>query len=116
MFPSTCLTILLSRCEDANCTKRYLVKQPLQLLLRVEKDEKKLCFELWPFVRLSLQSRRFLTGTVDSPQLSGSFNVQDGGISLFPKKKNMDRSGKYHCFAGYIRLWPLISPTILDQE
>ena len=105
MFPSTCLTILLSRCEDANCTKRYLVKQPLQLLLRVEKDEKKLCFELWPFVRLSLQSRRFLTGTVDSPQLSGSFNVQDGGIALFPKKKkNMDRSGKYRCFAGYIRL------------
>ena len=46
MFPSTCLTILLSRCEDTNCTKRYLVKQPVQLLLRVEKDENKLCYEL----------------------------------------------------------------------
>ena len=40
MFSSTCPTILLSRCEDRNCTKLYLVKQPAQLLLRVEKRMK----------------------------------------------------------------------------
>ena len=36
MFPSTGLTILLSRCEDTICTRRYLVKQPVQVLQRVE--------------------------------------------------------------------------------
>ena len=41
MFSSTCLTILLSRSEDTNCTGRYLVKQPVQVLLRVEKNIKR---------------------------------------------------------------------------
>ena len=43
-----------------------------------------------------------LKSVFDSPQLSGSFNVQDGGIALFPKKI-MDRAAKYACFAGYPR-------------
>ena len=71
-----------------------------------------------------MQSRRFLTKTerqplsqgwlrdtlitssfksvFDSPQLSSSINDQDGGIALFPKKKNMDRPEKYAYFAGYV--------------
>ena len=28
---------LLSRCEDTQCTRRYLVKQPVQVLQQVEK-------------------------------------------------------------------------------
>ena len=40
-----------------------------------------------------------LKSVCDSPQLSGSFNVQDAGIALFPKKF-MDRAAKYACFAG----------------
>ena len=116
MFPSTCLTILLSRCEFTNCTKRYL-KQPVQVLLRVAK-KMKISYALSASSSFLLACRAgvFLTGTVNSPQLSGSFNVQDGGIALFPEKKKHGRSRKYNCFASYIRLWPLISPTILDQE
>ena len=99
MFPSTCLTILLSRCEDTNCTWRYLVKQPVQVLQRVEKKRKKnkLCFEPRPFFRLSPQSTRFFNGNsvFESPQLSGSFNVQDCGIALIPKNIHGSR-GKIH--------------------
>ena len=35
-----------------------------------------------------------LKSVIDSPQLSGSINVQDGRITLFPKKI-MDRAAKY---------------------
>ena len=45
-----------------------------------------------------------LKSVIDSPQLSGSNNVQDGGIALFPPptppKKKMDRAAKYACFTG----------------
>ena len=98
MFPSTCLTILLSRCKDTNCTRRYLVKQPVQVLQRVEKNENKSCFKLWPFFRLSPQSTCFFN-VFDSPQLSGSFNVQDGGIALIPKNIHGSR-GKIHLLCG----------------
>ena len=41
---------------------------------------------------------------IDSPQLSGSINVQDGGIALFPPpappQKKMDCAAKYACFTG----------------
>lgn len=37
MFPSTCLALLLSRCEDTDCTRRYLVKRHVQVLVRAEK-------------------------------------------------------------------------------
>ena len=37
MFPSTCLSILLSSCEDKNCTRRYLIKSPKKVLQRAEK-------------------------------------------------------------------------------
>ena len=67
MFPSTCLTILLSRCEDTNCTRRYLVEQPVQVLQRVEKKkkEKKKSYALSPgpsFV-LARRARVFSTRT-----------------------------------------------------
>ena len=48
-------------------------------------------------INLSLKS------VTDSPQLSGSNNVQDGGIALFPApppQKKMDRAAKYACFTG----------------
>lgn len=48
-------------------------------------------------INLSLKS------VTDSPQLSGSNNVQDGGIALFPPPpppKKMDRAAKYACFTG----------------
>ena len=49
-----------------------------------------------------------LNSVFDLPQLSGSFNVQDGGIALFPEKKH-DCAAKYACFAGYstLRLTPM---------
>ena len=66
MFPSTCLTILLSRCEDTNCTRRYLVEQPVQVLQRVEKKKgKKISYALSPgpsFV-LARRARVFSTRT-----------------------------------------------------
>ena len=38
---------------------------------------------------------------LNSFQLSGSINVQDGGITLFrKKKKNMDHAAKDVCFGG----------------
>ena len=40
----------------------------------------------------------FLKSVFDSPQLSGSFNVQDGGKALLPKKI-IKRAAKYACFA-----------------
>ena len=66
MFPSTCLTILLSRCEDTNCTRRYLVKQPVQVLQRVEKKkEKKISYALspGPSFLLARRARVFSTRT-----------------------------------------------------
>ena len=41
-----------------------------------------------------------LKSVFDSPQLSGSIKVQDGGIALFPEKKIMDSAAKQDCFAG----------------
>ena len=48
-----------------------------------------------------------LKSVIDSPQLSGSNNVQDGGIALFPPHppppspaQKMDRAAKYACFTG----------------
>ena len=47
-----------------------------------------------------------LKSVIDSPQLSGSNNVQDGGIALFPPppppplQKKVDRAAKYACFTG----------------
>ena len=41
-----------------------------------------------------------LKSVFDSPQLSGSMKVQDGGIALFPGKKIMDSAAKHDCFAG----------------
>ena len=44
-----------------------------------------------------------LKSVFDSPQLSGSNNVQDGGIALFPPPpppKKKDRAAKYACFTG----------------
>ena len=47
-----------------------------------------------------------LKSVIDSPQLSGSNNVQDGGIALFPPPpppspaQKMDRAAKYACFTG----------------
>ena len=45
-----------------------------------------------------------LKSVFDSAQISGSFNVQDGGMALFPEKKNNDRAAKSAWFAGYITL------------
>ena len=47
-----------------------------------------------------------LKSVIDSPQLSGSNNVQDGGIALFPPhppplpRPKIDRAAKYACFTG----------------
>ena len=93
MFPSTCLTILLSRYENTNCTRHYLVKQPVQVLLRVEKKMKRsYALSSSPSFVLAHRAGVFFKGNsvFDSPQVSGSFNVQDGRIALLPKF--MDRA------------------------
>ena len=46
--------------------------------------------------------------------ISRSFNVQDGGIALFPKKI-MDRAAKYACFVGYVKFVLTICHKTVDS-
>ena len=85
MFPSTCPTILLTRCEDRNCTKLYLVKQPVQLLLRVEK-RMKISYALSSSPSFVLAWGEGGGGRKKRRGGQGYFSLAKGGLHLFIKK------------------------------
>ena len=107
MFPSTRLTIIhcyhAARTHSAQDATQ--LSSPCKCCNKQKKDEKKLCFELQLFFSSQPADQAFLkeNSVFGSPQVSGTFNVQDGEVAIFPKNIHGSRYKIYFFFRGIFR-------------